>query len=320
MKKLVMTAAALTLGTSALAWAPAEEAHLAALELARTDWSAEKSPLAFSAFDKGAMKAESAALEASWSPGKGDELGMKSLAKWSGDANLQTAGSSEAKVSTDGGMTFADSDIKAKDAVDDIESASAETGAKVSTDGGMTFAEADIKSKDDVGGIQTASAGSVDTAAAKDGTASGMGGPLETAMGWPACEPGRGDDRCIQLYERGVLPALAAWKGADENVAMGGPFEQASAGAKPAPTEGQATDSHAGHDMSADAGAKTETPDSPPVGDAADDPAKGTPATTTPGAIGGPIEQRSGYPPCRPGRGDDRCIQLYERGVTGRQN
>ncbi len=34
--------------------------------------------------------------------------------------------------------------------------------------------------------------------------------------------------------------------------------------------------------------------------------------------VGGPIEARTDYPPCRPGPGDDNCIQLYERGVTGR--
>jgi hypothetical protein len=36
--------------------------------------------------------------------------------------------------------------------------------------------------------------------------------------------------------------------------------------------------------------------------------------------MGGPLEEvdTSAYPPCSPGPGDDRCIQLYERGVTGR--
>jgi hypothetical protein len=39
--------------------------------------------------------------------------------------------------------------------------------------------------------------------------------------------------------------------------------------------------------------------------------------------VGGPLEEvtttraTTNYPPCRPGPGDDRCIQLYERGVTG---
>ena len=36
--------------------------------------------------------------------------------------------------------------------------------------------------------------------------------------------------------------------------------------------------------------------------------------------VGGPVEAQSGYPPCSPGPGDDRCIQLYERGVTGAGN
>ena len=36
--------------------------------------------------------------------------------------------------------------------------------------------------------------------------------------------------------------------------------------------------------------------------------------------VGGPIEAQSGYPPCSPGPGDDRCIQLYEAGVNGAGN
>ena len=36
--------------------------------------------------------------------------------------------------------------------------------------------------------------------------------------------------------------------------------------------------------------------------------------------VGGPVEAQSGYPPCSPGPGDDRCIQLYEPGVTGAGN
>jgi hypothetical protein len=42
--------------------------------------------------------------------------------------------------------------------------------------------------------------------------------------------------------------------------------------------------------------------------------------TTGQNGIGGPIEERTGYPPCDPGPGDDKCIQLYERGVTGTDN
>ena len=278
MKKMVMTAAALMLGTSALAWTPAEDAHLQALETQRADYSAEKSPLAFSG--KGMMKAESVDAS-SWSA-KTEEFGMTSLAKWSGDATVQTA--------------------------------SASTEAKTADDDGIVIAEADFKSKDDVGGIQTAAVDMTQP--------TGMGGPIETGTGWPACSPGPGDDRCIQLYEPGVLPSFTAWKATDVSVAMGGPLEPAPAAAKPQATEHQGMDhgsvgSHADHDMSA----KTATSDSEPAADTGDATAKpAATAGTAPGAIGGPVEQRTGYPPCRPGEGDDRCIQLYERGVTGRDN
>jgi hypothetical protein len=46
------------------------------------------------------------------------------------------------------------------------------------------------------------------------------------------CRPGPGDDRCIQLYERGVRASYAGWLrqhgegGAPVEVAMGGPVEE----------------------------------------------------------------------------------------------
>ena len=96
----------------------------------------------------------------------------------------------------------------------------------------------------------------------------GMGGPDEgldevdvAAVTYRPCRPGPGDDRCIQLYERGVRSAYAAWLRDAET---------------------------------------------------------GKPADRT--AVGGPIERRTGYPPCRRGRADDRCIQLYERGVARVEN
>lgn len=36
--------------------------------------------------------------------------------------------------------------------------------------------------------------------------------------------------------------------------------------------------------------------------------------------MGGPLDERTGYPSCDPGPGDDSCIQLYEHGVTGTGN
>jgi hypothetical protein len=95
-------------------------------------------------------------------------------------------------------------------------------------------------------GIATASSDS----ASKD---TGMGGPLEEAQGYPACEPGRGDDHCIQLYERGVAQSLAAWKGSEPAVAVGGPFEPSADGAKdqPAPETDHATMDHSTMDHGA---------------------------------------------------------------------
>ena len=96
----------------------------------------------------------------------------------------------------------------------------------------------------------------------------GSGGPYEEiadseATRWPPCRPGPGDDRCIQLYERGVRTAYAQWLA---------------------------------------------------------EPVAAKPDHLSPAALGGPIEARTAYPPCNPGPGDDRCIQLYERGVSGRGN
>ena len=57
----------------------------------------------------------------------------------------------------------------------------------------------------------------------------GVGGPDELAeaerTSWPACDPGPGDDRCIQLYEPGVRGAFAQWSAGREQMAMGGPEE-----------------------------------------------------------------------------------------------
>lgn len=84
-----------------------------------------------------------------------------------------------------------------------------------------------------------------DEAAAEADVAQGVGGPEEAvqvasadlvprpaAGNYPACRPGPGDDRCIQLYEPGVRQQLASWNqstggfadGATQT-AMGGPYE-----------------------------------------------------------------------------------------------
>lgn len=54
---------------------------------------------------------------------------------------------------------------------------------------------------------------------------------------YPPCNPGPGDDNCIQLYEPGVRTALAGWNrptgglmdGQAAETAMGGPYEPVAA-------------------------------------------------------------------------------------------
>ena len=55
--------------------------------------------------------------------------------------------------------------------------------------------------------------------------------PRPAAQNYPACAPGPGDDRCIQLYEPGVQVALASWSGPtggldNGQTGMGGPEEE----------------------------------------------------------------------------------------------
>ena len=138
--------------------------------------------------------------------------------------------------------------------------------------------------------VDTASTGvaaTTTTAQADYRNFAGMGGPYEEVYGsgsvsltprpatenYPPCDPGPGDDNCIQLYEDGVREQLAGWNrptgglaNGSATTAMGGPFEAAdqAPATKPAAapeangttgpgtgtTEAGAT--HSGHDMSAD--------------------------------------------------------------------
>ena len=161
-------------------------------------------------------------------------------------------------------------------------------------------------------------------------TDTGMGGPLEESgavktadltprvatTNYPPCDPGPGDDRCIQLYEPGVREQLASWNHETGGLldhsatdAMGGPYEPVDIA-----DSGAAAASHS----AAIHGAMN--------GDGTVDVASGESADTelahhgSAEGMGGPIESVSGYPPCDPGPGDDRCIQLYEPGVTGAGN
>jgi hypothetical protein len=154
--------------------------------------------------------------------------------------------------------------------------------------------------------------------------------PQPATTNYPPCSPGPGDDHCIQLYEPGVRAQLANWDRPTGTLAensatdaVGGPYEPvdtslaAEMGGAPTPTDASAYTGMGG----------PEEPVLAMNGDGAVDAALGETATEEGAAdvsaytgTGGPLEEvaTTSYPPCRPGPGDDRCIQLYERGVTGR--
>lgn len=98
--------------------------------------------------------------------------------------------------------------------------------------------------------------------------------------GYPACSSAIVDS-CIQLYERGVST--------NANLAMNRHDQAAVAMGGPY----EPVTAHAASTMSHETGYE---------------------------GVGGPVEERTSYPPCDPGPGDDSCIQLYERGVTGAGN
>lgn len=144
-------------------------------------------------------------------------------------------------------------------------------------------------------------------------SSTGTGGPFEeadaavdlaprvSAHDYPPCSPGPGDDRCIQLYEPGVRAQLASWNRATGTLddgsmktAMGGPYE---------PVDGANDKDRATENVPAESAVQTELASHHEFA-----------------GVGGPIEAQSGYPACSPGPGDDRCIQLYEPGVTGLGN
>jgi hypothetical protein len=288
MKHFYVAAGALLLGTSALAWAADKDV-------------ADKTPVGESIAKQTMMS-----LEAE----KQTPIEKYADSDWSASSE---ADASLALASSPGTMD--------KSALGDPVSAKLETGdyAKWSDDASqaklvMASAEADPSADP----TQTAMSDKVDPSVTAE-TQAAMGGPIEeadatmtaslaprpAAGNYPPCEPGPGDDNCIQLYEPGVRAQLASWNAptgglADGSVttAMGGPYEpvadHADASATSAMALGETEDvSLAGAEPDIDAYYE---------------------------GVGGPVVSQSGYPACEPGPGDDRCIQLYERGVTGAGN
>ena len=63
-------------------------------------------------------------------------------------------------------------------------------------------------------------------------------GGVTEAQVYPACRPGRGDDRCIQLYERRVRQALAPQRRTRTQKASVPAFRRTVAAARPAQGQG----------------------------------------------------------------------------------
>lgn len=128
--------------------------------------------------------------------------------------------------------------------------------------------------------------------------------PRPATMNYPPCSR-TVTDNCIQLHERGVRTALNGW-----TQPTGG-----LAGRTAAPVQTAMTDTSEASEVLATPDATT------PVTTA--DASSALPAPTDVSqyqGMGGPEENmQTGYPPCSR-TVTDRCIQLYERGVTGRGN
>lgn len=140
-------------------------------------------------------------------------------------------------------------------------------------------------------------------------TATGVGGPYEapgagtpTAKGdYPPCDPGPGDDMCIQLYEAGVSTPT--------NLAMNRNLGDGS-------TMMASADTASGWTNEVDASTTAVGgPYEPVTGDSPDPYA--APVVREEGMTETTDAAGTDYPACAPGPGDDNCIQLYERGVTG---
>ena len=145
------------------------------------------------------------------------------------------------------------------------------------------------------------------------GTADGQGGPYEpvASTSWPACDPGPGDDRCIQLYEPGVRGAFAQWSAGRDQVAMGGPYEPVSVdksdktmvGADPTTVSTGVRVAKAS--MAMDHGNMVDSTRTAEEMQSASVYGKVEPVYT---GVGGPLEEVRDYPRCR-SRSDDRCQQ-----------
>jgi hypothetical protein len=182
MKRLAIAATALLFGTSAYAMVPAD-----------------KDPSIVTGASAVASAAEAAKLAAAstWEADAGVKADGDMDADMDADLDEAWAADAAAKAAADKANVDGDADVAADEAeatiepaVEQLEPVAAETSA---------VEDEAAPVEDGVGGPYEAVAGASDLT------------PRPAAANYPACRPGPGDDRCIQLYEPGVRQQLAAW-------------------------------------------------------------------------------------------------------------
>ena len=264
MKLTYAAVAALLMGTSAMAWSPADPVASKwskvgeKLELSSADFKAaapikatavgdfadaKAAPGDAMAWADSAFKAEPASWTAEapklqpaaatyWT----DEAPKPALAAASWDDKQAKMKPELLSAGADGNASSETADIRYGEWPTEAEEQAA-IAAKA--DLGDALVEEDVPVDDAIDGETPREDDSL--VPASPPVANGVGGPEDTvasdltprpaAHNYPPCDPGPGDDNCIQLYEPGVRTALASWNaptgGLDSGTAtaMGGPYE-----------------------------------------------------------------------------------------------
>jgi hypothetical protein len=227
MKKLPIAAAALLLGTSAYAMIPSgnptdgtmqQDSYMVEPTTAVTPFYDEAPALQPAAKDSWsdaqpvAYKADATDPEFKTVAATSDEVKAPEWAK--ADAQFDAAAEADWDAAAKAKLASAAMDDPAQ-----LQPASYETG---------------FGAGDSAGKWQPASAETGFVADETVGTSAADLTPRQAAGNYPACHPGPGDDRCIQLYEPGVRAELASWSqptggfagSSDTQVAMGGSTEE----------------------------------------------------------------------------------------------
>ena len=339
MKRVIVAAGALLLGTSALAYAGTMDKPVASTTDAKLAAASLDKPMVstddmFTTVDK----ARVTAWEKNLSPSKTDlaMTGDPKVSLASLDKDLQPLASAESDgklmlASAETGWTdtadktlattagddaawdaAANAKLALAPAEDTIETASVDKSAYVGTGGpleevtpasGSVVEPSNANPEHDARGIAVISDVAYVPPGYNGNAGGAMGGPEEgTSESYPPCTRER-TDNCTQTYEVGGSGTVAS-RDEPKTTAMGGPYEPVADGSELAMNGDGSVDVSKGE--TSDALVQTASAD---VSDHSEFQ-----------GVGGPIESQSGYPPCSPGPGDDRCIQLYESGVTGAGN